>query len=267
MALIYGKEGIIYRCWKHPSPEAILLLVHGFGGHSERWEFLADFFLKNNISSYAIELKGFGETAYLKGHIESFDIYYNDLRKLCQIIKEENPGKKIYLVGESMGALIGFLFAVLEPENLSGLVLISPLFKNKVKFNLLDYLKLFFFLIFNPKKQFRIPFDTETFTRDRDYINKINQDNREYRYATAKLLFEIFLALSSVKILKNRLKIPTLFLVAGQDKLVDTHTTKKLFESLKLENKKILEYPEMFHALSIEIGRTKVFEDILEWMR
>jgi alpha-beta hydrolase superfamily lysophospholipase len=267
MALIYEKEGIIYRYWKHPLPEAILLLVHGLGGHSERWEFLADFFLKNNISSYAIELKGFGETAYLKGHIESFDIYYNDLHKLCQIIKEENPGKKIYLAGESIGALICFLFAILEPENFSGLILISPLFKNKLKFNLLDYLKIFFFLLCNPKKQFEISFDAEMFTRDKDYINKINQDNREHRLATAKLFFEILLAWANLGFLKNRLKVPTLFLIAGQDKLVDTRMTKKLFESLKLENKKILEYPQMLHALSIDIGRNRVFEDILEWMQ
>jgi alpha-beta hydrolase superfamily lysophospholipase len=48
---------IIYKRWVAPSPRAVFLLVHGLGAHAGRWETAAEDFLKNGISSYAVELK------------------------------------------------------------------------------------------------------------------------------------------------------------------------------------------------------------------
>ena len=88
--------------------------MHGLGGYSERWKALAEFFYKRNISSYALELKGFGETSDLKGHIDSFDIYLNDIKSLQRIVAKENPEKKIFLLGESLGGLLSFLLVIKE---------------------------------------------------------------------------------------------------------------------------------------------------------
>lgn len=259
------KMGVFYRCWEASSPAAVFLLVHGLGAHSGRWEFLADFLLRNNFSSYAIELKGFGETKDLKGHIGSFDVYFEDIRSICDIIKRKNPGVKIFLLGESMGALISFLLAAKAPNLFSGLICISPVFKSRLKFTFRDYTKIFFALLFNLEKQFKMPFDSAMCTNDVDYQMTMDADCREHRLATAKLLFETAKAGIRAKFLKDKIRIPVLFLLAGEDKLVDPETSKKIFQGLKVEDKQIIEYPRMFHALSIELGRDKVFEDILKW--
>ena len=47
-------EEIGYRKWLAPEPKAVFLLVHGLCAHRVRWEAMADFLLKINISSYAI---------------------------------------------------------------------------------------------------------------------------------------------------------------------------------------------------------------------
>ena len=39
-----------------------------------------------------------------------------------------------------------------------------------------------------------------------------------------------------------------------------------VFDGLPLKDKTKSEYPEMLHALSIELGREKVFADILNWL-
>jgi len=132
--------GILYREWGSPGPRVVLLLVHGLGAHTGRWEFLADFFQKNNISSYALELKGFGQTQGERGDIDSLNTYFQDIRSLSDIIRQENPGKKIFLLGESMGALICFLFAALEPRLFSGLICVSPAFAGKLHFSFWTYI-------------------------------------------------------------------------------------------------------------------------------
>lgn len=264
---IEKSRGFLYRQWNFPEPRAVLLLIHGLGGHGLRWEYLAGFFLKNNISSYAMELRGFGETEDLKGHVSSFGVYFEDVYALCDIIKSENPGKKIFLIGESMGGLISFLLAVFKADLFSGLVCISPAFKSILKFTPLDYVKVFFSLCYNPKRQFNVPFTSEMCTRDIEYQKKMDSDYKEHRQATSKLLFNILVAQRQSRLLKDKVKIPVLFLLSGEDSLVDSQAAEEFFGCLKVKDKAMITYPDMRHALSIDLGKEKVFEDILKWVQ
>jgi alpha-beta hydrolase superfamily lysophospholipase len=244
----------------------VLLLIHGLGAHNGRWEFLADFLLQNEFSSYAIDLRGFGKSPDLKGHIDSIDIYIDDLHRLYQIIREENKGKKIFVVGESAGALLGILLASLETEDLAGLACFSPAFKSRLKFSFLDYLKVYTALLYNPKKKFSMPFNAQMCTRDLNYQKFMEEDPAEHRVATARLLVETLKAQASAQALITKLDIPVLFLVAGEDRIVDPQAARKVFQGLKTPDKEIIEYPQMYHSLSIELEREKVFADILQWL-
>ncbi len=261
------KTGIMYRVSVASSPDAVLLLVHGLGAHTGRWKFLSGFFLENNMSSYAIELKGFGKNAESPGHIDSFKTYYNDIFRLNSIIADENPGKKVFLIGESMGALISLSVSLERPELFGGLVCISPAFVSKMKLSALDYAKIFLPLLYNPKKQHEMPFDSAMCTRDVDYQREMDSDEREHRFATSKLLLEIARAQVRVIVHKKRIKDPVLFLIAGEDKLVDPGVSKQIFGGLGSKDKTIVDYPAMYHALSIDTGREKVFADILGWIK
>ena len=267
MTLIQDKENdIFYRRWPAREPKAVLLLVHGLGAHTGRWEFLADFFQKNNISSYALELKGFGQTQGERGDIDSLNTYFQDMRSLSDIIKRENPGKDIFLLGESMGALICFLYAALEPQAFSGLICISPAFANKLPFSLWTYLNIGLALVFNPKRHFPVTITPEMCTRDIEYQKIIDADSLDKRGATARLYWNIFKGQLKVKSLKNKITVPLLILTAGEDTVVDSPAICKIFNSLKTKDKELINYPAMRHSLSIESGREKVFGDILRWI-
>ena len=260
------KSGILYRRWQAEEPEAVLLLVHGLGAHTGRWEALADFFQKNNISSYALELKGFGQTEGERGDIDNFDIYFRDIRVLYDIIRQGNPGKKIFLLGESMGALICFLFAVLEPRLFSGLICISPAFAGKLPFNLWTYIAIAIALVFNPKRHFPVPIIPEMCARDINCQKLIAVDPLDKHTATARLYWNILKAQSKVKSTGDKIHIPLLVLTAGEDTVVDSLSTGKIFNSLKTKDKELINYPGMRHALSLDLGKEKVFGDILNWI-
>ena len=260
------KTGIVYRAWRTRSPEAILLLVHGLGAHTDRWEFLENFFLKNDVSVYAIELKGFGETEGLRGHVDSFDIYLEDILHLYGIAAKENSGKKVFLLGESMGALIAFVAVVVKPDLFSGLISLSPAFKSRLGENIFNYVKYLSPNLYNPKKQFSMPFDSEMCTRDVDYQKVLDRDAERDRLATSKLLLNILITQMRSWGLKTKVRIPVLFLLAGDDKIVNPEVSKEFFKNLKAKDKKIIEYPGMRHALSIDLGREAVFGDILKWI-
>ena len=262
-----AKSGILYECWQAREPKAVFILIHGLGGHTGRWEALADFFRKKNISLYAIELRGFGSTDGEKGHVKSFGVYFRDIASLYGIAKKEHPEAKIFLLGESMGGLIAFLCAADNRFRWDGLIAISPAFGNKLKMPLLHYLSIPFFFIFRPTKKFRLSFTHEMCTQDAAYIKIMKEDLREHRLASSGLLTAIVFSQIKSLMLRKCINIPVLFMLASPDSMVDAERSRFIFKKLVSRDKTLLEYPGMCHALSIDIGKEKVFNDIWEWVK
>ncbi|MFH1460266.1 MAG: lysophospholipase [Candidatus Omnitrophota bacterium] len=261
------KNGLIYKKWIADQTDALVLLVHGMGAHFDRWQDLALFLKSNNLSSFGLDLRGFGQTPGLRGHVDSFKIYYEDIKKLRKIMQNEHPGKKIFILGESMGAVISFSLCLQCKELFDGIICVSPAFKSVLKFNPLVLAFIYLCLLIYPRKQFLIPFSSSMCTQDVEYLEKMDQDQREHRLATSRLLFNLVLAQTKSILFKNKLKISTLFLVAANDSIVSTPMSEKIFQGLSIKDKEIKKYPDMYHALTIDINRKCVFEDIKNWMK
>jgi alpha-beta hydrolase superfamily lysophospholipase len=262
---------VLYRKWEAAppaaSPKAVFLLAHGLGAHSARWDDLAYHLARNGFTSYGIELRGFGRTPERpRGHVDSLRVWERDILKLRETITLEHPGKKIFILGESIGGLIAFNLACRYSEAFAGQVLVSPDFKNGLKFPLSAYLTIAALILFRPRKTIRVPYDSAMCTRDADYQAVMDQNPDELRVASLKCLVSILSEQGKSKRLAKTLGVPSLFLISGVDLLVDERASRKLFETLTLQDKKLIEYPEMLHALSIDLGRERVFQDIVGWV-
>ena len=260
------KRNILYRQWGSSSPRAAMLLVHGLGGHSNNWEFMAKFLMEHNITSYAIELKGFGNTEGLKGHVKSLEVYIKDVRRLYNIIRREHKRVPIFIAGESMGGLIGFLTVIRKPRLFRGLVCLTPGFASGLKFSAMEYFKMISARFYNSKKQFIMPFTSDMCTRDPECKKIMDNDKLEHKFATPRLLQSILLAQLSSQLTKHKVKTDTLFLLAGADTFVSTKVSKNIFKGIKFQHKEMIEYPEMRHALTMELGKELVFADLLKWL-
>jgi alpha-beta hydrolase superfamily lysophospholipase len=261
---------ILYRRWDavptSASARAVFLLVHGLGAHSARWEFLAGFLARNRYASYGIELRGFGQTLERpRGHVDSLRVWERDVLALREIVAREKPGRKIFLLGESIGGLLAFNLACRRPEAFAGQVLISPDFKNGLKFPLSAYLTIGGLILFRPQKTIRVPYDSAMCTRDTAYRTVMDASPDELRIASLKCLLSILSEQGKSKRLAEKLETPALFLISGHDLLVDEEASRKLFKKLTFPDKTLIEYPDMLHALSIDLGREQVFRDIVDW--
>jgi len=245
-----------YKTWAHPSPRSVALLVHGLGANNSWWEEFAQFLLNNNISSYAIDLRSY----------HSFNEFFSAMNELRAIIKKDNPGKKIFAVGESMGALIILSMALEDKTVFDGIACVSPAFDSKAPLKPLDYLKIFLPLLYNNKKQYHLPVTSDMCTRDPAYLKMIESTYDKDVLSTAQVLFDIFITQISMRMSRMRFDVPLIFLVAGDDKLVYPDATRKVFDRIEAKDKSMIGYPEMYHSLSIDLGREKVFKDILDWI-
>jgi len=258
---------IMYRKWGSSPSRAVLLLVHGMGASTERWKFLGDFFSEQGIASYAIVLRGFGATPGVRGHVDSFNTYYQDICALRDVIISENPRAKVFILGESMGALIAFKITDLYPDMFDGLICSSPAFSSRLKFSVLKYLRIAMSFFFHPDKQFRVPFNSAMCTRDTTYIKEMDSSSQEHRLASGQLLSEILFLQIGALLFRNRFRKDVLFLLSGSDEVVDPACSRKIYAKLDVPSKTIREYPDMKHAISVDLGKEKVFADIWEWLR
>lgn len=264
---LVAREDILFRRWAAKSaPRAIFLLIHGLGAHSGRWEFLGDYFSQNGITSYALELKGFGQSGVPLGHVDSFSAYDTDIAHLKDMIVSEYPGRKVFLIGESMGGLIAYLVARRYPRIADGLIAVSPAFASRLSFSLGDYIAIFASFYLNPRRQFRLPFDSAMCTRDPNYRELMEASHDETRMVSARMLGSVAFAQISVAALNRKISIPTLFLLAGDDSIVDPEASERVFTRIDTRDKLLIRYPDMYHALTIDLNRDRVFADILKWV-
>jgi alpha-beta hydrolase superfamily lysophospholipase len=259
-------RGILYRKWEVPSPSAVMLMLHGLGGHSKRWESMAFYLRQKGISCYALELRGFGYTPGSTGHVDSIDKYLEDIKALYGICRRRASATDIYLCGESLGGLISFYAALRFPATFSGLVALSPAFGNTLKLSAGDYIKTAIGTFFRPRVQIELPMTPEMCTRDPGYIELLKDDEAGHSIATARMLYEIFRVQLWCRHQAPKISERVFFLLAERDKVVDNKKTKAVYDRIKISDKKLKEYPGMLHSIILDLGKEAVFKDISEWV-
>jgi alpha-beta hydrolase superfamily lysophospholipase len=165
-----------------------------------------------------------------------------------------------------MGALIILAMALKEKTVFDGIACISPAFNSKAPLKPFDYVKIFLPVLYNSKKQYHLPVTSDMCTRDPAYLKMIEATYDKDVLSTSRVLLDIFVAQISMRMSRMRFEVPLIFLVAGDDRLVYPEDSLRVFARVEAKDKSLIEYPGMYHSLSIDTGREKVFKDISDWM-
>lgn len=93
------------RYWKVADPKAAVLLVHGIGEHSGRYEHVGGFLAARGFDVLGFDNRGFGQSGGRRAFVNSFDEYLDDVEDLMANRRE--LGVPVVLLGHSLGGLIG----------------------------------------------------------------------------------------------------------------------------------------------------------------
>jgi alpha-beta hydrolase superfamily lysophospholipase len=120
-------DGRVSVClWPNPTPERIVVLVHGYGEHIGRYEHVAAALVERGAEVLGPDHIGHGESEGERVLIEDFDAVVDDLHATVGFARERHPGVPVVMVGHSMGGLIAALYAQRHGDELAGLVLSAP---------------------------------------------------------------------------------------------------------------------------------------------
>ncbi|RFA18280.1 alpha/beta hydrolase [Subtercola boreus] len=107
-------------------PRYIALLVHGYGEHIGRYEYVADVLVEHGGIVYGVDHVGHGKSAGDRVVVRDFEDVVTDVNTLAERARADTPGLPVVLIGHSMGGMIGARYAQRYGEQLAALVLSGP---------------------------------------------------------------------------------------------------------------------------------------------
>jgi pimeloyl-ACP methyl ester carboxylesterase len=229
----------------NPGP---IIMIHGAGGSSATW-FMQHKGLSENLHVVALDLNGHGRTQD-RSDENLVESYLEDIDSV--VSQFEKP----ILAGHSMGGALTQLYALRNPDELNGLVLVATGAKLRVAdmvFNLLDtdfegYL--------GAVEEFMFHKNTS-----RELVEASVAEVRMCPVPVVRRDFELCNAFNVMGRLKE-IQIPVLIIVGAQDMMTPVKYSQYLHSQLR--NSKILVVENAGHSVMLEQS-SKVNQRILSW--
>jgi len=258
---------IYHQSWlPEGEPRAVLLIVHGLAEHSGRYANVVNHFVPLDYAVYGIDHFGHGKSEGRRVHVERFDDYTSTLKVYFDKIREWQPNKPIFLVGHSMGGLIGAVYLLDHQDELAGAVLSGPAVKipDHVTPAMLIVGKMLSALI--PKFGL-LPLDAVGVSRDPAVVQAYVSDPLVHRgKMTARLAAEMLKAMQTVTGQATRITLPILIVQGSADRLVNPAGAQMLYDAVSSADKEIKIYDGFYHEVFNEPEHDKVLHDVETWL-
>jgi alpha-beta hydrolase superfamily lysophospholipase len=260
---------LFHRSWHPPEPETALVVVHGFGEHSGRYEELASWLARRGIAVHAFDLRGHGRTPGKRGHVASFDLLLDDVATLIDRMSQEHPGLPRVLLGHSMGGLVSTAFVCERQPDIDRLVVSGPALAlspdiSKGRLLLARWLRRIL-----PRATLGAGLDSDGLSRDPDVIRRYESDPLVHGRVSASFGAGMLDAQLRTAASAVRVEVPMLLLHGEDDPLCLVQGSRDFFDGLprdRVSGSRLRTYPGLKHEIFNEPERLQVYEDLFEWL-
>jgi len=246
--------------------QEFVILLHGKGEHSGRYEEMMNFFETAKVSSAAFDFRGHGLSEGDEVYVDHFDDYIQDASAFITFItKRHHWNSKIIVLGHSLGGMVAILWALQNENLLKALLLSSPFVGIRlpqflVRFNRgVNY--------FFPKFIYHNPVYPPHLTHDKIEVDKYKKDPLIKKKISARLVCEMLRVSDELKKISEwDLDYPVYILMAGLEKVVDAEATRDFYRKLKCPDKELREFKNFYHEIFHEKERSQVYRILLEYL-
>lgn len=252
----------------HGSPPLLLIIVHGLGEHSHRYQNVMDAMVSRQMGVAAFDLRGHGRSEGRRGHIRSFRDYLQDAHQFIQLCKALHPEPcKLFLVGHSLGGLIVLAYCLERTESLSGVIASGPAIGVKLEVPIYKKVLASALSAFLPSIRFQNEVRPHLLSRDPLVVKNYLSDPLVHHEATARFYTETIKTMAEVQRNIRALHLPVLFLQGENDRIVDLGATEQAFQAIGFKDKTLRLYPNNLHEVFNDLDKEIVFEDLYRWIQ
>lgn len=261
-----AQRSIYYQCWEpEVAPRAILLVAHGAGEHGARYQRLAQFFTGHNFAVAALDHNGHGNSAGVPGHVNSFDDYLFDLEVFQREIASLFPSVPMFLVGHSMGGLIGSLFLLQHQERFVGGILSGAAIMTELEPGRVQMLLLRLLAVLTPRLGM-LQLDPKGVSRDPEEVRKYVEDPLVYHgKMSARMMRELLAGMNAIQLGAGGITLPMLIMHGEADTMTAPQGSRFLHENISSSDRTLKIYPGLSHEIYNEPERLEVMEEVLAW--
>ncbi len=247
---------------------ASLLLVHGLGEHSGRYEHVGEQLAAAGVDAWAYDHRGNGGSAGRRGHVDAWSDYHEDLADRLAAVRSEAGGRPVVLYGHSMGGLVvaGYL---LHDETAGGrpqpdlVVLASPALESTLAAWKQTLAPVMARLV--PTLAVPNGIDGSTLSRDPTVGERAASDPLSTSASTTRFGAEALAEQARVRRLAPRgFEQPTLVLHGLDDGLVPPGASARFEGARNVERRT---YPGLRHELHNEPEGPAILAEVIAWLR
>ena len=261
-----GSLNLYYQQWLIDAPKAIIVIAHGLGEHSGRYEHVAKFFNDNSYSVYALDHRGHGQSDGAKGHVNNFSEYSDDLHNFIDLVKTNNPDMDIHLLGHSMGGLIATGYC-LRYQDVKSVVITAPPYgvpgaSNRIQLKIGAFLGKFL-----PETSLSNKIDPTVLCHSEKVVQAYVDDPLVHDIITLGWGRAYLAEQKFVSDNLQRLTLPSFLIIPQSDVVTDPLVSEAWFKRFPQGNKKLKCFPDSFHeVLNEESDGQEALQDIIAWL-
>lgn len=246
------------------APKAVIVLVHGYGEHSKRYQGWAEKFVGQGYAFVTWDHIGHGQSDGQRGHIHHFEQLLLEIDLAVNKAKEYFPNMPIILYGHSMGGNIALNHAIRRCCSVDALIITSPWLRLTKKVSpILDGLV----TVLNYIGHF-IPTRSSVLASEISHIEeeveKYKNDKLNHNKITPRLYVSIRRGGEYALKYAKRIKTPTLLMHGEADPITSFEASKEIAKSI--DGCTFIPWPNMYHELHNETVRGLVFEAVIKWI-
>lgn len=256
--------------WLTPRPKAIVVALHGFNDYRRFFTSTAEYLQTQEISSYAYDQRGFGESAN-PGLWAGNDAYAHDLSRFVGLIQQRHPAVPVYLLGESMGgAMVIDTLTRSQKPDVAGVILAAPAvwgrdtmpwYQTSLLWVLSHSLP---WLTLTGEGMGILPSDNI------EMLRALGRDPLVIKETRVDAMHGLTDLMDAALQAAPNLQVPTLLLYGKKDQVVPAEPTALFVEGLlqkEAELKKVTYYDNGYHMLLRDLQAPIVWKDVSDWIQ
>lgn len=262
-----GRLRLHYRTWEIPEPQAAILVVHGLFEHSRRYQEFGEAMGASRFSTFALDLRGHGGSEGQRGHTPRFDALLQDLDRFRREVTALVPAKlPLFLLGHSMGGLIVLRYLEEYDASFTGAILTSPWLGTAYKAPRWKVLLANVLTHFLPALPFKLQLEATELSHDDERVADYRADPEIHSRITPRLFTEMASAIEMTFRRGDRIGVPLLFLLAGEDTVVSTDRAVTFARSLPTPDVTVEVLEGLRHEVLQEHRRAEVTTMVRDWV-
>jgi acylglycerol lipase len=265
-----GSDGAAlgYVKYDKPGAKTALIYLHGIESHSGWFAQPATLLRDRGYAVYCLDRRGSGinreNRGFVSGHVDSYKTLLADIGAFIQPLRSRY--ESIFLIGMSWGGKLALGYGLTHPEDIRGLVLITPGIRALVDVSLFTKLRILVFSQTQPLEPIAIPIQPEMFTAIPRHLEFIHSDPLRLKYATARFFLESHRFDGYIDDLMASLRLPVQLFLAGRDRLIDNDGVQRVLKQGAQGELKIVIYEDQTHSIQLDAPERMV-QDIVEWLK